>query len=175
MSKLVCFLLATGLCLASGSAVAEPDRVRSVNVMMFMKNQAAYEFDPIMFGTFSEFIRAMNGTRLLMLSHSAESLPGDVINLQQDVLRGEKSGEFEDMGINCQLAFKYDDTVVSSPEYQINGDCQVIDRFNGINISLKAHIPTTDLPDSAKGKDVWIEVYEESKSGVAIYANVSKK
>lgn len=175
MRKLVCFLLATGMGLASSSAVAEPDRTRSVNVMIFMKNKPAFDFDPIIFGSFSEFIRAMDGARLLMLAHSAKALPGDVINLQQDVLRAEKSGEFEDMGINCQLAFQYDDAIASSPEYQITGDCQVIDRFDGVNISLKAHIPTTDLPDSAKGKDVWIEVYEESKSGVAIYANVSKR
>jgi len=175
MSKLVCFLLAMALGALSTTAVAAPENARSVNVMIFMKNQPNYEFDPIMFGSFSEFIRAMDGTRLLLLSHSAKSLPGDVINLQQDVLRAEKAGAFEDMGINCQLAFRYDESIPNNAEYQINGDCQVIDQFDGVNISLKAHIPTTDLPDSAKGSDVWIEVYEESKSGVAIYANVSKK
>jgi len=151
----------------------QADEFRKVNFMVFLKVQHGYEYDPIMFGNFSQFIRAMNGTRLLWLSHSAKTVHGDVINLQQDVLRERNDNTFDDAGVNCQLSFQ-DHDASGDKAFQLRGDCQIIGRFHNENLTLKAHIPATDLPDAAKGTDVWIELYEDSKSGIAFYANVSK-
>lgn len=155
------------------SATAMADDARKVNFMIFMKQQPSYEYDPIMFGGFSQFIKAMNGTRLLLLSHNAKAINGDVINLQQDVLQEHKGSGFDDVGINCQLSF-HDHDALGDPNYQLSGDCQIIGRYHNRNVTLKAHIPATDLPDTARGSNVWIEVYEDSESGVAFYANVSQ-
>lgn len=155
------------------SAVAWADDSRSVNFIIFEKSQTDFEYDPIMFGGFSAFIRAMEGSQLLLLSHGANAISGDVINLQQDVLKESASGRFDDVGVNCQLSFSYDGKG-NELEYQLSGDCQIHGRFQGEVLKLDAHIPTTDLPDSAMGDDVWIEVYEDKKSGIAFYANVSK-
>ncbi len=152
---------------------AQADDSRSVNFMIFMKNNAGFEYDPIMFGGFSQFVRAMQGSRLLLLSHSAKSLDGDVLNLQQDVLREHEPGSFTDVGINCQLSFHYE-PVLQMIEYSLAGKCQIIGDFHGKPMTLKATIPLTELPDTAQGHDVWIEVYEDKRSGVAFYANVSK-
>ncbi|EAU53591.1 hypothetical protein [Mariprofundus ferrooxydans] len=173
MRYIIAVLLATaGMNLMAANVQA--DESRSVNFMIFVKVQPNYEYDPIMFGNFSQFIDKMNGTRLLLLSHSARALSGDVINLQQDVLSDNESGGLDDVGVNCQLSFLYTGEARDT-EYQLNGDCQIIGRFNGESTSLKAHIPDTDLPDAARGTDVWMEVYEDAKSGVAFYANVSKR
>jgi len=155
------------------TAAAAADATRSVNFVIFMKAQANYNYDPIMFGGFSKFIRQMEGAQLLLLSHSARSRSGDVINLQQDVLKDNKVGGVDDVGVNCQLSFSYDGTDADT-EYHLTGDCQIIDRFKGQSMTIKAHIPMTDLPDAARGTDVWMEVYEDAKSGLAFYANVSR-
>lgn len=175
MRKMMSVFLAAGIGLISANAYAQDTDGRSVNFLIFMKTKPSTEFDPIMFGNFSQFIKAMDGSRLLLLSHSAKSIHGDVINLQQDVLKYGEGDKVSDVGINCQLAFAADKTVPSDVQYSLSGDCQIIDRFNGEAMTLKAHIPATDLPDAAKGTDVWMELYEDGKSGIAFYANVSKK
>jgi len=169
--RLMWLLLCSTLWLMPLSAQA--DDTRSVNFVIFMKSAPSFEYDPIMFGGFSEFITAMNGAELLLLSHSARSQNGDVLNLQQDVLRDQKNGKFSDIGINCQLSFHYQ-TVLKEVEYNVSGSCQIIAKFNGQPITLKAKIPQTELPDAAQGHDVWLEVYENKRSGIAFYANVSQ-
>jgi len=152
---------------------AQADDTRSVNFVIFMKSAPSFEYDPIMFGDFSQFIKAMDGADLLLLSHSAKSQNGDVLNLQQDVLRDQVNGKFSDIGINCQLSFHYE-TVSNEVEYNVAGNCQIIAKFHGQAITLKAKIPQTELPDTAQGHDVWIEVYEDKRSGISFYANVSQ-
>ncbi len=148
---------------------AQADTSRKVNFMVFQKVQHSFEYDPIMFGNFSQFIQAMQGARLLWLSHSSQSFNGDVINLQQDVLRQQQDKSFNDAGVNCQLSFR-DHDEEGDNSYQLSGDCQIHKK----GVTLKAHIPFTDLPDAAKGTNVWIELNEDSKSGIAFYANVSR-
>jgi len=172
MRYIICMLFAASIGMVSVNAQAEDSR--SVNFIVFLKVQPDFEYDPIMFGGFSAFINKMDGARLLLLSHSAKSLNGDVINLQQDVLNDRKGGGLNDVGVNCQLSFHYAGEA-NDIEYQLNGDCQIIDKFKGEAMTIKAHIPATDLPDAARGTDVWMEVYEDSKSGIAFYANVSKR
>jgi len=167
------FITALLIALCFQSATALADDARKVNFMIFMKQQATYEYDPIMFGGFSQFIKQMSGTRLLLLSHNAKAINGDVINLQQDVLHERKDSGFDDVGVNCQLSLR-DHDALGDPAWQISGDCQIIGKYHNKSIALKAHIPATDLPDTAKGTDVWIDVYEDSESGIAFYANVSK-
>jgi hypothetical protein len=88
-------------------------------------------------------------------------------------LLDQKNGKFSDIGINCQLSFHYQ-TVLKELEYSVNGNCQIIAKFHGQAITLKAKIPLTELPDTAQGHDVWIEVYEDKRSGISFYANVSQ-
>jgi len=163
--------IAAGMGLANAST-AQADNGRSVNFLVFIKAQPHFEYDPIMFGDFSHFIQEMKGANLLLLSHSAKSIDGDVINLQQDVLKEVSNDKFTDVGVNCQINFH---TVPdgSDIEYQLGGNCQILENFKGNFITIKAQIPKTDLPDSAKGTDVWMEVYEDARSGIAFYANVS--
>jgi len=169
--RLMCLMLCSALWFMPLSAQA--DDTRSVNFVIFMKSAPAFEYDPIMFGGFSSFIKAMDGAELLLLSHSAKSQDGDILNLQQDVLRDQEDGTFSDIGINCQLSF-HSKMLFNELEYSVNGNCQIIAKFHGQAITLKAKIPLTELPDTAQGHDVWIEVYEDKRSGIAFYANVSQ-
>jgi len=171
MRYMMCMLIAAMF--AMSSTVAQADDSRSINFIVFEKSKAGFEFDPIMFGDFSDFIRAMEGAQLLLLSRSAKSINGDVINLQQDILKEAAVGDFEDVGVNCQLTFTHDGKG-NDLEYHLTGDCQIHGQFNGQSMKLKSHIPTTDLPDAKTiGKNIWMQIYENKKSGIAFYANVN--
>ena len=167
MRYLICMLMVVGM-----ANVAQAGNARNVNFLIFKKSQPSFEYDPIMFGDFNTFIKDMHGARLVLLSRSAQSVDGDVINLQQDLLKEVKGGEFNDAGVDCQLNFKAEHDV-SNVEYQLDGRCQLSGNFHGKFISINTRIPKTVLPDTAKGTDVWIEVYEDKRSGIAFYANVS--
>ncbi len=151
---------------------AQADEARHVNFAAFQKVQAGFEFDPIVVGRFSDFIQAMEGAQILLLSHTSDAISGDVLNLQQDVLREGENG-LGDHGINCSLSFGIDHAG-ESPEYSLGGLCRIIRSSGDSNQNITAIIPPAALPDTAQGFDAWIELYEDEKHGIAFYANVSK-
>jgi hypothetical protein len=122
-------------------------------------------------GKFADFIQAMKGSQILMLSHTADAVDGDVINIQQDVLR-ENKGALGDYGINCQMSFR-DASTADTPSYKVGGLCKIIQVGNGKNLRLSAVIPMADVPDTSQGVEVWMKIYEDKKTGIAFYANVS--
>jgi len=144
---------------------------RNVNFAAFQKIEAGFEYDAIVLGKFSDFIKAMDGAQVLLLSHTADAVDGDVINIQQDVLREDK-GSLGDFGINCQLSFK-DESSVDNTSYAIGGLCKIIQVGRGKNFRLTSIIPMASVPDTAQGIDVWVELEEDEKTGIAFYGNVS--
>jgi len=143
---------------------------RHINFAAFEKKSADFEFDAIVLGKFSDFISAMDGAQVLILSHLADAVDGDVVNIQQDVLREDK-GSLGDFGINCQLSF-LDESTADATSYAIGGLCKIIQVGHGKNLKLTAIIPAASLPDTAQGIDAWVELYEDEKTGIAFYANV---
>jgi len=155
-----------------GSIQATAGESRNVNFAAFEKVKKNFEFDPIVLGKFSDFIATMDGAQVLILSHTADSIDGDVINIQQDVLRDSQGG-LGDTGINCQLSFK-DESTASNTSYAIGGLCKILKVGAGQNKKLTAIIPPASLPDTAQGVEAWVMLYEDEASGIAFYANVSK-
>ncbi|MDQ6975231.1 MAG: hypothetical protein Q9M22_01550 [Mariprofundaceae bacterium] len=147
----------------------EANEFRSVNIAVFQKEAASFEFDPIVVGSFKDFIGVMEGSQVLLISHTSDAKNGDVINIQQDVLR-ESNGEFSDTGINCQFSF-YSETDGANLTFLIAGICHILGRNNS---DLKEVISPTMLPDALQGEDAWVELYENEKTGIAFYANVGK-
>lgn len=162
-------LLGTCLCLLGWSTLSVATEARHVNFAAFQKISPGFEFDPIVVGEFSDFIQAMEGSQILVLSHTGDAVSGDVLNIQQDVLREGKNG-LDDHGINCSLSFHIEGAG-ESPEYSLGGLCKIIRTGSGKNIT--AIIPPASLPDTAQGFNAWIELYEDEKYGIAFYANVS--
>jgi len=147
------------------SAAAE---IRNVNFAIFQKVSDDFEFEAIVLGKFSDFIEAMHGAQVILLSHSTDSVGGDVINLQQDVLR-EADGELNDIGINCSLTFQ-DSGTDENTSFELGGMCKILD---SLNKNVTAIIPMASLPDTEQGIDAWVELYEDTENGIAFYANVS--
>ncbi len=141
--------------------------IRNINFAVFQKSTPEFEFEPIVLGRFSDFIEAMNGSQILLLSHTKDSIDGDVINLQQDVLR-ESSEGLNDIGISCTLTFS-DLSTEEDTSFELGGLCKIID---SLNENVTAIIPMASLPDTDQGIDAWVELFEDESSGIAFYANV---
>ncbi len=144
--------------------------IRNVNFAVFQKEDDDFEFESIVLGKFSDFIEAMEGSQILLLSHSTDSVDGDVINLQQDVLR-ESDGDLNDIGINCSLNFR-DHSTDDSTSFKLGGLCKILD---SLNENTTVIIPMTSLPDTEQGVNAWVQLYEDEASGMAFYANVSSE
>jgi len=163
--SLSAFLLCLMLAVPCLSSAAE---IRNINFAVFQKDSDDFEFEAIVLGKFSDFIEAMEGAQVLLLSHTRNSIDGDVINLQQDVLR-ESSEGLNDIGITCSLSFS-DLSDADNTAFELGGMCKILD---SLNENMLAIIPMASLPDTDQGIEAWVEVYEDEASGIAFYANVS--
>jgi len=148
--------------------VSAAGEIRNINFAVFQKVDDGFEFDPIVLGKFSDFIEVMKGSQILLLSHTKDSIDGDVINLQQDVLR-ESSEGLNDIGISCSLTF-LDSSEEDNLSFEIGGMCKILD---SLNENVTAIIPMASLPDTDQGVEAWVELFEDEASGTAFYANVS--
>jgi len=173
MQKLWILFATLPLLFGAWSMEAAADESRNVNFAAFEKLNKNFEFDPIVLGKFSDFIATMEGAQILILSHTADSVDGDVINIQQDVLRESKGG-LGDTGINCQLSFQ-DESTKNNTSYAIGGLCKILKVGGGQDKKVTALIPPASLPDTAQGVEAWVMLYEDEASGIAFYANVSKR
>ncbi|WP_167631664.1 hypothetical protein [Mariprofundus ferrooxydans] len=156
-------LLLVAMPFVSGAA-----ELRHVNIAVFQKVDADFEFEAIVLGKFSSFITAMQGSQVLLLSHTRNAVDGDVINIQQDVLRDSSEG-LNDIGINCHMTFR-DHSTDDDTSFELGGLCKMLDSLNS---NVTAIIPMASLPDTEQGIDAWVELYEDEANGVAFYANVS--
>jgi len=160
-------LLAALLCTAAPASSSAAE-IRNINFAIFQKVDDDLEFEDIVLGKFSTFIQAMKGSQVVLLSHSTDSIDGDIINLQQDVLR-EADGSLNDIGINCSLNFR-DSSTEENTSFELGGMCKLLD---SLNVNVTAVIPMTSLPDTEQGIDAWVKLYEDKENGIAFYANVS--
>jgi hypothetical protein len=158
-------------------ALAAGHGIRFLNFAAFQKNnpQGKWDYDALVLGRFSSFISNMEaGSHILLLSHTADIKDGDVVNIQTDVLRADKGGKLGDSGINCQLSFE-DRSTKQTTSFAVGGLCTILEITSTKDLSLKAIIPPASVPDTAQGEDVWVQLYEDPKTGIAFYANVSGK
>ncbi|MDQ6955873.1 MAG: hypothetical protein Q9M21_01625 [Mariprofundaceae bacterium] len=152
---------------------AQASGTKHVNVAVFHKTVADYEFEAIVMGRFSDFIAEMEkGSQIIFLNHTSGIKRNDVITLNVDVLSEENSDGFEDNGVNCSFSFT-DESTADNTAYAIGGLCTILMSDNGVHEKIKAIIPSADLPDTSQGVDVWVMIYEDEKTGTAFYANVT--
>ncbi len=155
----------------AGWTPASADDARHVNFAAFQKQAAGFVFEPVVLGSFSDFITAMKGAQMLLLSHTSHAIDGDVINIQQDVLREGEGAKLGDYGINCSLSF-HATAENGEPFYTLGGVCRflgVVEQAQKVVTSFKP----APLANAAQGVDAWVLLHEDATSGVALYANVS--
>lgn len=152
-------------------SLAMASEVRNVNFAVFQKVDKGFEYEAVVEGRFSDFIAAMEGSRILALVHTADAIDGDVITLQTSVLRDE-AGNFGDFGVDCQLSYK-DESGGEDTSFLLGGLCKIIKVGRGQNLRKTLLIPHTNIPDTAQGFEGWFMLDEDESTGIAFYANVS--
>jgi len=153
--------------------LATADEVRSVNFAAFQKADKNFEFEPVVPGTFSDFIAGMKGSQILALVHTSDAISGDVITLQTSVLRDEK-GNLGDFGVDCQLSYKVEGKGEEAG-FLLGGLCRINQVGRGKDLRKVMVIPHANIPDTSQGFEGWIMLDEDEGTGIAFYANVSEK
>jgi len=172
MRYLALCLLAICYLMPSAAIAAEPLGDKSFKFIIFQKNNAQFEYDPIIFGDFPALINNMGESATVRLMTQQFHLEhGNVIDIKQDLLHEGAKG-FGDSGIDCQLFFK--SMQLDGAAYHIEGFCQINGMFDGKQLSLKSKVPMTELPLLNDGRMVWLEVYEDKRSGIAFYASLGR-
>ena len=95
-----------------------------------------------------------------MLTQTVGIHNGDVLNIQNDVLRENSGNGFADLGIDCQL------TVDSgAPVWKVGGKCEIfLPHLNGGEKVLGVI-----APHAIETEKVWHHVWDDEKTGVAVY------
>jgi len=96
----------------------------------------------------------------LVLTQTVGIHNGDVLNIQNDVLRENSGNGFADLGIDCQL------TVDSgAPVWKVGGKCEIfLPHLNGGEKVLGVI-----APHAIETEKVWHHVWDDEKTGVAVY------
>ncbi len=134
-----------------------------VHVAVFFKlpGQDAFQWPDKIKG--ENILGALDGKAdFLVLTQTVGIHNGDVLNIQNDVLReGSGSGSgFEDLGIDCQLSVDS-----SAAVWKVGGKCEIfLPHLNG-----GAKVLGIIKPHEIETEKVWHHVWDDSKTGVVVY------
>ncbi len=104
-------------------------------------------------------IGALNGKAdFLVLTQTVGIHDGDVLNVQNDVLRSASGDAFEDLGIDCQF------TVNTGEVWHVGGKCEL----NLPHIGDKK-VTGIILPHPIPSERVWHHLWDDKGTGVAVY------
>ena len=153
-------MIAAFLFMASITPAMAADTDTHVHVAAFFKvpGQESFQWPDDIDG--EDIIGALKDKAdFLVLTQTVGIHDGDVLNIQNDVLRSGSGDSFDDLGIDCQLSIN-----ASKPVWEVGGKCDLFlphignKKIVGI---IKAHpIPT---------EKVWHHVWDDKETGVAVY------
>jgi len=107
-----------------------------------------------------DIIGALDGKAdFLVLTQTVGIHNGDVLNIQNDVLREGSGSSFEDLGIDCQLSVDS-----SGVFWTVGGKCDVfLPHLGGKKVIgiIKPH--------PIEAERVWYHVWDNTETGVAVY------
>jgi len=109
----------------------------------------------------------------IFMSNSSGVMNDDVINIQNDLLRGKADASYEDYGVNCSFSVMMD---AGKDTIDLTGTCNAfLVEHDGSQLKEQSVIPPTRLPDIEKGQNErWKLIYED-KHGVGIYGNAESQ
>ena len=162
MKKLgwVCALMMSWSGLSATLAMAS-ERGTHVHVAAFFKlpGQDAFQWPDEIKG--ENIIGALDGKAdFLVLTQTVGIHNGDVLNIQNDVLREGSGSDFADLGIDCQLSVNS-----SNPVWKVGGKCEIF--FPHLNAGEK--VLGIIKPHEIESEKVWHHVWDDPKTGVGVY------
>jgi len=143
-----------------------------LNIIAFQANTAGFKYEAILNGTLSHLIGSMEAnTHVILATHTNILRNRDVINLQTDVMRMTVAGDLANGGLDCRFIFN-DESDEDSDFFSISGICDRLTATREGTIKKQAIISRKMLSDPSSVFNVWIKLYEDSSTGIAIYTDI---
>lgn len=164
-NKIIAAMVLCGIALAANPTTSNATPMKShLNIGAIHANKAGYEFPAVLEGT---DIRAqLPGTQYIFLIHTAKLNDGDAVMISSDTLREAKSGGLEDEGVDCQFSVSLDKR---NEMIDLAGVCNFfLIEDDGTEVKSRGIIAPTTLAEYP----YWVLLFEDSKTGIAIYAEV---
>jgi len=145
---------------------------RFLSIAAFQKKDLAYQYDPLLSGNYTQLLSQLEQDNyLLFLNRTVKVKDRDVINLQSDVLRMQ-NGQLANGGIDCHFSFD-NETTADSSFYSLSGMCYIMHATDGGGTERRSVlIKRTMLSDPDYGGNLWMKLYEDKETGIAIFADV---
>jgi hypothetical protein len=158
--KIKTMLAALLLSFAATPVAMAADTDSHVHVAAFFKDpgQESFQWPDEING--EDIIGSLHGhADFLILTQTVGIHDGDVLNLQNDVLRAGQGTEFEDMGIDCQLSVN-----TTGANWKVGGKCE-------LNLPHVGNKKVVGLitPHEIDKEKVWHHVWDDKETGVAVY------
>lgn len=161
-------LLTTVLSFVSPASAEE----RFLNIAVFQKTSAAFEFDPLLVGTLGGLVSELERDATIVFVNRTESVQDrDVINIQSDVLRITKQGKLANGGLNCRFSYN-NNSSDDSAFYSIRGMCDLMKADHTGTNKRKILMKRTMLSEPNTGSNLWMLFHEDRESGIAFYADM---
>lgn len=167
----ILLILITAIFSLSSPALASTGEGKHVNIVSFqpLPGKKLTDLPDGHQGPLHHFMDAVEGkAEPLVIAHTPHIHPGDVINLQLDVLGQASNGNLEDDGLNCQLSY----TEPTAGTYSIGGTCRMISAEDNGNSSSNIIIRPFEIHPSEGDQSKWVLLFHNEQAGVAAYANL---
>lgn len=158
------FLIACAFMVGFSGVAAASEQGTHVHVAAFFKmpGQESFKWPDEIPG--EDIIGSLDGKAdFLVLTQTVGIHDGDVLNIQNDVLRsGDGSSGYQDLGIDCQLSVN----TSTGPDWTVGGKCDV---FLPMLSTDGSKVTGIIMPHPIETEKVWHHVWDDAKTGVAVY------
>ena len=163
----LCALIATANATVAGAVEAHHFKAVSFQVREEAKDVT---YAPTFDGSFIKLIQSLDKTSEPYVTvHTPHIHPGDIVNLQADVLGKGENDAFEDDGMNCQLSYNTD----NGKDFSIAGLCSFFTTGeSGEAEKRNVIIPSHEISVSDEENGHWVLLFDDKQSGVAFYAGI---
>ncbi|MDQ6953489.1 MAG: hypothetical protein Q9M15_08180 [Mariprofundaceae bacterium] len=165
--------LAASILLSFSCISSQASEVKhSINIIAFQANTAGFKYESIINGQLGQVISGMQkDTHVILASHTSALKDRDVINLQVDVMHMTRNGELASGGLDCRFIFN-DESDADSAFFSISGICDRLTATATGTIRKQALLPRKMLSDPSDSFNVWLKLYDNPTTGVAIYTDI---
>jgi len=157
------------LCVADSAAAAQE---RHLNVAVFQKKAADFQFDPLIVGSFGTLVSELEQNAMLLFINRAVNVKDrDIINVQSDVLRMTENGKLANGGLDCRFSYN-NNSSDDSAFYSVRGMCSLMQANDAGTSKRKIVLKRVMLSEPNGGANLWMLIYEDKESGIAFYADM---
>lgn len=152
------------------AAASEPHHFKAVSFQA--REGATPAYSPAFDGDIVQLIEANDkNSEAYVTVHTPHIHPGDIVNLQADVLGHGADNGLEDDGMNCQLSYNSE----NDKDFTIGGMCTFFATgASGTAEKRNVIIPPHGIVVSDEQNGHWVLLFDDKQTGIAFYAGIER-